>query len=300
MNQETSWHSYPSIYALGHRALEPIVKLPLIVEEKIDGSQFSFGRFDGVLKVRSKGKEMFTDAPEKMFQAAVDAVSHLDLQDGWTYRGEYLSKPKHNVLKYDRIPEKHVIIFDINDGHESYLLPLEKHQETERIGLECVPCFHRGIVDGATLQTLLETDSVLGGTKIEGVVLKQYEVFGQDKKVLMGKYVSEAFKESHSKEWKASNPSQHDIVTRIIDTLRTDARWEKTIQHLRDSGDIECDPRDIGKLLKEISLDVRTEEAEWIRDQLFAWAWPHIARGVTRGFPDYYKASIAKEQLEVA
>lgn len=41
----SSWNSYPQIYALGHRYLEDLLKDPVLVEEKIDGSQFSFGRF---------------------------------------------------------------------------------------------------------------------------------------------------------------------------------------------------------------------------------------------------------------
>ena len=43
---ETSWHSYPSIFALGHRALAELFLDPVVVEEKVDGSQFSFGLFE--------------------------------------------------------------------------------------------------------------------------------------------------------------------------------------------------------------------------------------------------------------
>ena len=293
-----SWHSYPSIFNLGHKALEPIVQTELLVEEKIDGSQFSFGRFNGELKVRSKGKEMFADAPETMFQQAVDAVAQLDLRDGWTYRGEYLSKPKHNSLCYSRVPEKHVILFDVNIDHESYLAYQEKSHEACRLGLECVPKLYEGIVTGDILNACLELDSVLGNTKIEGVVLKQYDVFGRDKKVLMGKYVSEAFKERHTKEWKGANPNSSDVIDELSKRLATEARWEKSIQHLRDSGEIDGDVRDIGKLLKAIGLDVHKEESEWIKEQLFKWAWPKIQRGLTRGFPDYYKKKIASDQLQ--
>ena len=59
--------SYPSIYALGHRAIAEILSSPVVIEEKIDGSQFSMCRTDGVLSCRSKGKDMILDAPEKMF-----------------------------------------------------------------------------------------------------------------------------------------------------------------------------------------------------------------------------------------
>ena len=55
----SSWHSYPSIYNLGHAAVANLLAVPHQVQEKVDGSQFSFGRFveDGKvrLRVRSKG-----------------------------------------------------------------------------------------------------------------------------------------------------------------------------------------------------------------------------------------------------
>jgi hypothetical protein len=51
-----SWHSYPSIYNLGHRALQDLLTVSVNVEEKVDGSQFSFGiTEEGEIKLRSKG-----------------------------------------------------------------------------------------------------------------------------------------------------------------------------------------------------------------------------------------------------
>lgn len=70
-------NSYPTVYALGHKAIEGIFDSPVIVEEKIDGSQFSFGLIDGELRCRSKGKELILDAPEKMFSKAVATVREI-------------------------------------------------------------------------------------------------------------------------------------------------------------------------------------------------------------------------------
>src|SRR5687768_920213 len=90
-------HSYPSIYQIGHKMISDIFKSEVIIEEKVDGSQFSFGVIDGELMCRSKGKQLIMDAPEKMFQKAVDYVRSIapDLPWGWTFRGEYLSTSKH-------------------------------------------------------------------------------------------------------------------------------------------------------------------------------------------------------------
>ena len=108
----TSWGSYPKVYALGHAAIGELLLDRVIVQEKIDGSQFSFGVFDGELHVRSKGKEIEPSAPEKMFNDAILAVIERKdkLQPGWTYRAEYLRTPHHNHLNYDRIPKEMLAI----------------------------------------------------------------------------------------------------------------------------------------------------------------------------------------------
>ena len=296
----TSWHSYPTVYNLGHRALEPLLQCAVNIEEKVDGSQFSFGRFNGTLRVRSKGKEMVVDAPEKMFIAGVEAVAQLDLHDGWTYRGEYLSKPKHNALCYERIPTSHIILFDVNTGEESYLSCEEKAAEAARLGLEVVPLLATAVkLDIDLFNSLLDRDSVLGGVKIEGVVIKPigYDVYAPDKKCLMAKFVSEAFKEKHRTEWKMGNPGSADVVQNLITQLKTDARWQKAIQHLEEAGELEHDPRDIGKLLKEVGQDVLKEEKDMIMEQLFKWAWPKIQRGIIAGFPEWYKQQLVEAQL---
>lgn len=41
-----SWTSYPKIWNVGHAAVATMFDHPVLVEEKVDGSQFSFGRFD--------------------------------------------------------------------------------------------------------------------------------------------------------------------------------------------------------------------------------------------------------------
>lgn len=295
-------HSYPSIFALGHKAVENIFSSDVTVEEKIDGSQFSFRRMDGgELGCRSKGQQIVADAPQKMFERAVNTAKSLMpvVRKDWIYRGECLDKPKHNTLLYDRVPRGNVIIYDIDTGLESYLSYQEKEEECRRIGLECVPLLYEGkISDWETLKIFLDQESCLGGTKIEGFVIKNYSLFTQDKKAMMAKYVSEKFKEKHSTEWKNKNPKSGDILVRLAETYKTEARWDKSIQHLAESGGLENSPRDIGNLIKEIKQDVEKECEDEIRDMLWKWAWPHVNRGITKGFPEYYKERLAKSSFK--
>lgn len=288
-------HSYPSIYAIGHKAIEQLFGGPVLIEEKVDGSQFSMSRNEaGELLCRSKGQQIIVSAPEGMFRKAVDAAAALDLRPGWVYRCEYLEKPKHNTLSYARVPTKHLIVFDICPALETYLSYDEMAVEADRLGLEFVPRLFEGMVDSLEMfKGFLERESVLGGVKIEGVVVKNYALFTAEKKVALGKFVSEAFKEVHAADWKERNPGGKDFVQTLIEKYRADARWQKAVQHLRDAGKLEGSPRDIGLLIREVPADILKECGGEIKDALFAHFWKDIQRGVVAGLPEWYKSELA-------
>lgn len=296
-------NSYPSIYNMGHKAIANLLKQPVYVQEKVDGSQISFGiGEDGELYARSKGCALNLLAPDKMFNQAVTVIKELAplLTKGYTYRGEYLAKPQHNALAYNRVPNKNIIIFDIQTGLESYLPYGEVSAEANRLGLETVPLLFTGTVENIeAFRAYLSNDSILGGQKIEGVVIKPvgYDIFGKDKKCLMGKFVSEAFKEVHSREWAKENPSSKDVIALISDKYTTPARWAKAVQHLRELGGITDDVKDIGLIMAEVPTDVLKECEEQMKAELWAWAWPHIRRGLTRGLPQWYKEELLKRQF---
>jgi len=299
-------HSYPSIFAIGHKAIRDIFEEEVQIEEKVDGSQFSFGRLKDEtghydLLCKSKGKMQNVHGPDSLFDKAIETVKSLEsaLHVDWVYRGEYLKSPKHNALKYNRTPEANIIIFDINIGNENYLTYEEKKDEATRLGLEVVPLIYKGKVNNSEeIYKMLDRESVLGGTKIEGVVIKNYLRYGQDKKILIAKYVSEAFKEVHTKEWNKANPASKDIIETIVEKYRTEARWNKAIQHLKENGELENTPKDIGKLLGEIHKDIEKECLEDIKNTLYRWAKDKIYRGFQRGFPEHYKKYLLESQFK--
>jgi hypothetical protein len=299
MQTDNHLSSYPSIYAIGHRYLNELLSGPVVVEEKVDGSQFSMCRLPcGLLQVRSKGQEIHLGAVPQLFNHAVSTAQTLDLHPGWVYRGEYLQKPKHNTLTYSRTPAKHVILFDVMTGPEVYLTPQEKRVEATRLDLDVVPTFFEGELHGLmedrrpNATDFLAHDSILGGCKVEGFVVKNYNRFGIDKKILIGKFVSQEFKERHGGEWKKANPGTQDVVQNLIVQLRTEARWRKQIQHLRDAGTLTDTPQDIGPLMRELATDLLKEETDFIRDTLFNHFIKQIQRGVAGGFPEFYKKEI--------
>ena len=301
--------SYPKVYAIGHPALEGLLDGDIVVQEKVDGSQFSFMVIDGQLYMRSKGAVIFPGNVQGLFAPTANNVIALFeagiIPEGLIFRGEALCKPKHNALAYDKVPMSHLALFDIEVAKVGYLnrietggflKPNEVAQYGARLGFSVVPFFQGGTLDSAeSVLRFMERDSFLGGQKVEGIVIKNHARFGRDGKFLAGKYVSEDFKEVHKKSWGESNPNGSDIIERIAESLRTDARWLKAVQHRRESGELQSAPQDIGPLLASIKKDVTDEEREDIQRQVLDWALPKILRAATAGFPEWYKRQLLEQ-----
>lgn len=294
---------YSSPFNLGHKMLAKLFSCEsIVVQEKIDGSQFSFGLVNGELECRSRNQKVLLD-DAGMFDKGVATASDLAHQglliDGYIYRGEYLMKPKHNTLVYDRTPKGNIILFDIDREDQDYLSPEDSISLTNSMDLEFVPTWiHNGKPSVEQLEIWMQKKSVLGNTTLEGLVFKNYDEYGRDSKVLMGKYVSDKFREVHDKDWKKRNPGAKAFVAVLVEQYATESRWAKAVQHLTEAGELENEPRDIPKLLKEVNRDVFEECAQEIRDKLFKHFWKQISRGLTRGLPEWYKETLMEGALD--
>lgn len=71
--------SYGSPFVLGHKAIEELFDGPVVIQEKIDGSQISFTKslqtFE--LEMRSKNVPILLSSPDKMFDCAVSVVKSV-------------------------------------------------------------------------------------------------------------------------------------------------------------------------------------------------------------------------------
>jgi len=301
-------HGFPKIWHVGNSFIPNLFIGNVEVTEKIDGSQFGFGiAEDGELVCRSKGKEMILDAPEKMFSVAVkwvidnEALIRSILRPGDSIYGEFMGSPSHNILKYARTPANNVIVF----GASLQNAWINKHAELSavaaKLGLEAVPLLYHGeIKDFEQMKSLLETDSILGNVKIEGMVFKNYEqpcFLGNIILPSFGKFVSESFKEAHASDW-GPKFKQADHLQALIDSYRTEARWHKAIQHLREKGELTDSPKDIGNLMKEIERDLAEEEKENIKAKLWQLHKDQFFRKAQAGFPVWYKDELAKKQFQ--
>lgn len=295
--------NYPKIWNVGHPETARLFDGKVTIQEKVDGSQFSFMKDeDGVVYYRSKGSARFA-GEGGLFASAINEVEDMKdlLNPGWVYRCETLCRPKHNCLTYGRIPNKSIVLYDVQTGDSTFMLSSEIEAEALRLGVDPIRTFHHRtrITSVDDVMALMEEESFLGGCKIEGLVFKTYDKFNlTDGKVLMGKYVSEAFKERNSSNWKKANPSKTDILVAIGESLRTEARWNKAIAHAREEGALTHSPKDIGPLIKLIQQDIEEEEKEAIKEQL----WKEFRRlfmgKASHGFPEYYKKLLLDRQFD--
>ena len=297
---------YGKIFALGHRATEGLLDRPVVVEEKVDGSQISWGLVGDPprLSVRSKRLELDLDQPPNLFGPSVKSIRRMAdaglLERGAVYRGEAVSRPRHNTLTYGRVPMGHIALFDVDTGTQAYVGYDEKVRVAARLGIEVVPRLHEGLLsDQATLKELLERESFLGGPQIEGVVIKRAAdapLFGEDGLPIRAKYVSERFKEAHAAnpDWKKRG-TKTEFLKGLADSVSGPVRWEKVVNGLVAEGLIEGGtPTEIGKIIRYIRNDVREECLDDIKDRL----WKHFERRfdatVTKGFPEWYKQRLAE------
>lgn len=300
--------SYPSPKQLGERSVKNIFDGPVVVQEKLDGSQISFGVLGGELRVKSRSAPINVLAPDKMFSKAVEhlkTVQHL-MPEGFVFRGEYLNRPKHNVLAYDRTPKGNIMLFDVQavtNGNVEFLSVGEVYAWASKLGLEGCPLIHSGPLDGPeALRPMLDRVSVLGGAKIEGVVVKNYALAKTVEDTFAAKFVSEEFKEVHAGKAvgaeRGPKEAEESVEDRIIRAHKTPARWQKAVQHLREQGVLTDSPKDIGLLVKEVQKDTLEECGDGIKNELFADFAPRLKVGIVDGLALWYKDFLHKKSFD--
>jgi hypothetical protein len=293
--------SFPKIFALGTDYIKDILDGEVEVTEKIDGSQFGFGRIDGELFVRSKGAMLHFSAPNNMFKEGVEYIDSIKdlIPDNMVFHAEYLQTPSHNSLTYSKIPKNHLCLFSVSDNTDKFYTHDEIKKWAEVLGIDAVPLIYKGTIESTDfILEMIGSESYLGGANAEGVVVKNYNkpflLGGQPIPVMSGKYVSEAFKEVHRASWTGKHTSG-GAWDNYKAGFKTEARWEKAIQYLRDSGELTESPKDIGKLIARVMVDIEEEEKEEIKKFL----WNHFGKEVLRtgvqGLPEFYKLKLLRK-----
>ena len=293
--------AFPKIYALGSAYIPSIFDEPVEVTEKIDGSQFVFGKVGGEVMCRSKGAEIFIDNPTQMFGRAVETILNMDLPPDLVFYSEYLMRPKHNVLTYERTPRNYLALFGVSDLAREVMTHDHSMIESwaDRLGIDVVPRLYYGMLNPEDALAFLEIDSYLGGAKIEGIVVKNYKqclICDQPHPLMSGKFVSEKFKEKHANNWKKENTAGGKWEL-FKASYRTEARWQKAVQYMQESGELLKEPKDIGALIREVQRDIVEEEQENIEVMLWSLYGKDLLRRSTAGLPEWYKKQLVLGEI---
>ena len=293
---------YASPENLWHKNANLLLGKKVIVEEKIDGSQFSFGVMqDGKLHFRSKGRQIQRDDVDGLFEPIVWALIAIEhhLPVGLIFRAEAVTRKRHNVLTYERVPERCCVVYDIQNESGQWMLPGRKVDICLQLGLECVGFeVLDKLVAYDFLADRMNQPSMLGGPR-EGIVIKPYDYLPLDpytQMPVMAKMVRNEFREKHG---VAGNPNGRkgpsQIIERLTTEFATEARWQKAVQHLRDRGELKEGMHAVPDIMREIVVDLEKEEELYIRDQLWKWAWPQLKRLCGKGAPEWYKSQLIVE-----
>jgi hypothetical protein len=304
VQRERKMSNYPKIENVWQGEASWISHVPhgveVSVEEKLDGSQISFGKTqDGMFYINSKRRKLYqcnaagaeAEFPVPAgFQMAVDSlVGRRNLvMPGAHFVGEAITKRRHNKIKYGRIPPSGVVVFACAvDGEylKDYrsvvdiVLKFETAREIERL-----PGWTR--IDDAQLSGYLSQESMLGGSTIEGVVLKPWVGDHPVRHLSMVKYVSPEFREAN--KTRSIRP-RNATVDSLIDFYRTPGRWAKVIEQCKDEGVLDGAMNDMPHLLRHMNEEFEIEEADTVASTLYKAHRKDIMKGLARGFADYYR-----------
>lgn len=304
--------NYNEIEQPYHKEAEGIFDGEILIEEKVDGSQFRIEINDqGEIRCASKNQELGVDS---MFKKGTDSAEKVfrglkaDAGQTITIFAEYLPKPKQGRIPYSRTPKDLFVVFDIFINGQ-WLRRGQKEEFCFMWGVECIPKLWHGVVQPMTkreidsmVDTYLKKESYLGHQpgfdKVEGIVVKNYDKFFDVREghslhghFMCVKYVNEDFKEKkHVKTPKAGNG-----LEALIESCTSEARWYKALQHCKERGELEGKMSDLSKLVREAQKDLDEEEAETIGKELYKLFKKQILQGATKGMPKWYEKKLSEK-----
>jgi hypothetical protein len=266
------------------------------VTEKIDGSQFVFGMDEeGKFVCRSKGQLIDMEHPG-MFALAVEQAKRIFSESIYTgcsnlyFHTEFLMKPKHNKLCYNRVPLNNLYLFAMWNYNYwekiDIVIACAKDMKIEPPNVIATAKEMSVASIEIALNTFFELDSILGGCKIEGVVFKNYTQVNRNNDIACCKAVRPEFQEIMKQRSKSINKDAK--LEDFLNSFKTEARWDKAIQHLRDKGLLADTPKDIGMVIAETLRDLEEEYGVMIKDFLYKHFMRKINQRTIKGLPEYY------------
>lgn len=301
---------FPKVLGLGQPLLAEIFNDPVDLTEKIDGSQCRIHLTENFCGCGSKNVGI---ADEKAFAIAHEQTQRIWNEKVWRTFGdditlftEFLSKEKHNVLAYNRVPKNNLYLFGCISNN--------KHLKTEELielanELQIEPPYimaHQIKVNGPEdINKYLETESILGGNRVEGTVIrnlyKSYppllvSTMAFADYPLVGKLVRNDFKERLNKEWGTKKKKELPI-NKVTTEFLTEARFNKSVQHLTDENKINYEMKDLKELIPEFYKDLLDEEKDEIIKLAMEDFWRHLKKKCDVFVVNSWKDHLIKKQF---
>lgn len=264
---------FPNFLGKIERGTEADLADAVFVTEKMDGSYFQFGWYNGEFRYRTKNTLDHEGINDKMFKKVIkELIDNKDLfPEETVFCCEYFRSNKHNSISYDfsqygKIFDKDycfLFIIDIRSTDENVIkdwweLEIKLQNNYIKAGKCCinfVPKILGGIGD--------INFPVMGkrGAIREGIVIKK-------KDGTRLKFVSDYFKEVACKKKRPKRQPQEveSIWEPYMEGLR--ARVDKAIFRLKEKG-VEFCKESFGKIIGETVNDLLIEERSNIEKELF-------------------------------
>lgn len=274
---------------------------------------------EGLEIFKSRIEMTKSDNKHDMFDLAVEQAEKLKPKleefieitevESITLYTEYLRSKHHNGLIYNRIPSNNLYLFgatylrddEIYNMETSDLIKLANKLNIEPPNILC-----EGMIDNQEdLKQFLKTESILGGTKVEGIVIKNYkksyllDLLSTKRYVgfpLAGKLVRDEFKEIQRGE--GSKQKKANSIDGIAETYLTEQRFLKCLQHLNEEGKIINEKKDLAVLIPEVLNDLLSEEKENIDKIVLNKFYEDFRRRLSNFVVKQYNEFLLNRQFE--
>lgn len=292
------------------------------VQEKVDGSQIRFcvtlgAGGEPALKVASRNNVIDINFPPKLFRSAVlgliERVPTFYESDftNVVFYGECLETTRHNKSMYGRVPTGNIALFDAYQEVSSLeldgvvrttkrWLSIEELRFAAKIlNIDVVPSWYcnewAGIVD------CMEKQSFLGGSQVEGVVLKplnsSVSIEGRGAVKMVNKSLVDRKSSGTNKPKNATaDPINSSMVTRLVEFIESYASEEsdflEAVKALREQGHPMNSLKETGALLKYIYEDMKEEDAATIKEKVFEIVFPAFVQMAQRGAKTWYMEAL--------
>lgn len=258
---------YKKIRTLGHRENENIFTVnddKIIIQEKLDGSNFRFWREGDKLIFGSRNVNNL-DKNNHQFSATINYLKEkIDvdkLDPDIIYIGEAMKK---HSINYDwgNIPKfiGYDVVYKDNGLPLSYKLAIK---EFNKIGLEFVRVIFEGtayeVRNNIDLNSFLDKDSPYREAgRPEGIVIKNYDRLNQFGRPLYAKMVRDDFKEKNKVKFDNKKTKKRDALY-ITEKYATEARIKKIILKMVNNEGKNLSRELMNSLIPKVIKDILSE-----------------------------------------